>query len=439
MFGVLAGKIDTLVKKLAARGTLDERAVDEALHQLRMALLEADVNYRVAKDFVAAVRARALRQEVLRSVNPGHQVAAAMWEEMVGLLGGKAEPLRWGSFLPFVVMLAGLQGSGKTTTAAKLALLMKRQHKKVMLVAADVYRPAATEQLWVLAQQVGVPCVGGQGDPVELARMAVEEARRQVFDAVILDTAGRLHVDRPMMEELSRIVEVTHPHERLLVVDGMSGQDAVRTVEEFHRVLGATGLILTKLDGDARGGVALSARAVTGIPIKFVGTGEKLEDLEPFHPDRMASRIMGMGDVLTLVEKARAEADEAKAREVGRRLRRGQLTMDDVLQQLRQVKKMGSLDQLLSLVPGLGKGLPLGQLDERQLSRAEAIILSMTKEERARPSLIDGSRRKRIARGSGTSVQEVNKLLREFEAMQQMMKRLGKARVSKAFLYGKGR
>ncbi len=434
MFTALARKLEGVLKRLQSRGTLDSRAVDEALRELRIALLEADVNFRVVKDFVASIRPQALGQEVLTSVTPGQQVAWIVYQEMVRLLGTEAEPIRWGGVPPVVILLAGLQGSGKTTTAAKLARLLKEQQRKVMLVAADVYRPAAVAQLRTLAAQVGVPCEGGEGDPVVICRDAVLRGRREVFDVVILDTAGRLHIDDEMMAELGAIVEAVEPRERLLVVDGMTGQDAVRTAQAFHEKLGLTGVILTKLDGDARGGAALSVRAVTGTPIKFIGVGEKLEDLEAFHPARIASRILGMGDVLTLVERARAHADEAKAAHLQRKLRRGELNLEDFLHQLRQVRKMGSLEQLVSMIPGATRlGIGTAQLDERQFARMEAIILSMTREERARPAIINGSRRKRIARGSGTTVQEVNRLLREFESMQKMVKRMGGARMGRRF------
>jgi len=438
MFSTLAGKLEGILKRLQGHGKLDERSVDEALRELRLALLEADVNYRVVKDFVAAIRPKALTQEVLGSISPGQQVAWIVHQEMVRLLGSEAEPIRWGGTPPVVIMLAGLQGSGKTTTAGKLAAMLKRQQRRVMLVAADVYRPAAVEQLRTLAGQIGVACDGGDGDPVAICSSAVLRARREVFDAVLLDTAGRLHIDEEMMAELARIVEAVAPRERLLVVDGMTGQDAVRTAQEFHGKLALTGVILTKLDGDARGGAALSVRAVTGTPIKFVGVGEKLDDLESFHPARIASRILGMGDVLTLVEKAHAQADEAKAAAMQRKIRRGELSLADFLDQLRQVRKMGSLDQLVAMIPGASKlGLSGAQMDDRQFTRMEAIILSMTNDERTRPAIINGSRRKRIARGSGTSVQDVNRLLREFEAMQKMMKRMGGARLGRRLPLGR--
>lgn len=438
MFSSLAAKLEGIFKKLQGHGRLDERTVDEALRELRLALLEADVNYRVVKEFVSAIRPKALTEQVLASITPGHQVAWIVHQEMVRLLGGESTPIRWSGIDPIVIMLAGLQGSGKTTTAAKLALLLKRQQRRVLLVAADVYRPAAVEQLRTLSSQIGVDCEGGEGDPVDICSAAAVRARREVYDAVVLDTAGRLHIDAEMMEELARIVAAVSPKERLLVADGMTGQDAVRTAAEFNATLSLTGVILTKLDGDARGGAALSIRAVTGAPIKFVGVGEKLEDLEPFHPSRIASRILGMGDVLTLVEKARAQADEEKTAEMQRKLRRGEVGLTDFLDQLRQVKKMGSLEQLVSMIPGASKlGLAGAQVDERGLVRMEAIILSMTNEERERPALMNGSRRKRIARGSGTTVQEVNRLLREFETMQKMMKRLGGGKPGRGFPFGR--
>jgi len=438
MFSILAGKLDGILKRLQGHGKLDERSVDDALRELRLALLEADVNYRVVKDFVSAIRPKALSEEVLGSITPGQHVAWIVHQEMVRMLGSEAEPIRWGGVPPVVIMLAGLQGSGKTTTAGKLAFMLKRQQRRVMLVAADVYRPAAVEQLRTLAAQISVVCEGGEGDPVVICSSAAGRARREVFDAVVLDTAGRLHIDDDMMAELTRITDSVAPQERLLVVDGMTGQDAVRTAQAFHERLALTGVIMTKLDGDARGGAALSVRAVTGTPIKFVGVGERLEDLEPFHPTRIASRILGMGDVLTLVEKARDQADAAKAAVMQRKIRRGELNLTDFLDQLRQVKKMGSLDQLVAMIPGASKlGLSDAQMDDRQFTRMEAVILSMTKDERARPAMINGSRRKRIARGSGTSVQDVNRLLREFEAMQKMMKRMGGARFGRRLPLGR--
>jgi signal recognition particle subunit SRP54 len=336
------------------------------------------------------------------------------------------------------IMLTGLQGSGKTTTAGKLASLFKRQSKRTMLVAADVYRPAAVEQLRVLAGELGVQFhAEGQEDPVEICASAVERGAREVFDVVIMDTAGRLHIDEAMMEELVRIARRIEPVEKLLVLDGMTGQDAVTTAAEFDQKLGLTGTILTKLDGDTRGGAALSVRAVTGTPIKFIGVGEKLDDLETFHPSRIASRILGMGDVVTLVEKAQAQADEKKAAVLKKKLRKGRLTFDDFLEQLQQIKQMGSLDQLVGMIPGAAKlGLGSGPMDDGELVRIEAMICSMTKEERDRPAIINGSRRKRIARGSGTRVQDVNRLLRDFTAMQKMMKRFGGGKMKQRALLG---
>lgn len=438
MFAALSSKLDGILKKLQGKGTIDEKSVDAALREIKLALLEADVNYKVVKEFTAGVRTRSLGQQVLSSITPGQQVVGIVYDELVKLLGGEAEPIRWGGSPPVTIMLTGLQGSGKTTTAGKLGSLLKRQGKRVMLVAADVYRPAAVEQLGILADELGIQFHSlEETDPVEICARAVERGAREIFDVVIMDTAGRLHIDEAMMEELVRISHRIEPTETLLVLDGMTGQDAVTTAAEFNQKLGLTGTILTKLDGDARGGAALSVRAVTGTPIKFIGVGEKLDDLETFHPTRIASRILGMGDVVTLVEKAQSRADEKKAAVLRKKLRKGGLTLDDFLDQLQQIKQMGSLEQLVAMIPGASKlGLGAGAMDERELVRIEAMIRSMTKDERERPAIINGSRRKRIAQGSGTRVQDVNRLLKEFTAMQKMMKRFGGGKVKPRALLG---
>jgi len=439
MFSALSERLDTVFSRLRGKGKLDEKSIKESLREIRLALLEADVNFRVVKDFVGNIREKALGQEVLSSITPGQQVVGIVHGEMVSLLGGEAEPIMWKGPSPLIIMLAGLQGSGKTTTAGKLAFKLKAQNKRVMLVAADVYRPAAIDQLSILAEQLKVDLHREDSqDPVGICGRAVERATRDIIDVVILDTAGRLHIDDAMMDELTAVADRVKPRERLLVLDGMTGQDAVNTAVEFDKRLSLTGTILTKLDGDARGGAALSIRWVTGKPIKFIGMGEKLDDLEPFHPARIASRILGMGDVVTLVEKAQKHADETKARDMQKKIRKGQLTFEDFLDQLRQIKNMGSMDQIIGMIPGASKlGLGGAQMDDRQLVRMEAIISSMTKEERTKPHIINGSRRKRIARGSGTRVQDVNRLLREFEAMQKMMKRIGSGKIPRSMLTGR--
>lgn len=438
MFGTLTARLEGVFSKLQGKGKLDEKGVREALREIRLALLEADVNYRVVKDFVARIQESAVGEEVLASIMPGQQVVGIVYRELVRLLGDEAEPILWKGPMPLVIMLVGLQGSGKTTTAAKVASLLKARNKKVLLAAADVYRPAAVDQLRILADHLEVGFY--QMDdvpPKEICTGAVERATREIVDVVILDTAGRLHINEPMMEELSGIAAGVKPRERLLVLDGMTGQDAVRAAQEFDKRLDLTGIIMTKLDGDARGGAALSVRAVTGKPIKFIGVGEQLEDLESFHPSRIASRILGMGDVVTLVEKAQETVDATKAATLQKKMRKGELTLEDFLDQLKQIKTMGSMDQLLKMIPGASKlGLNASAANDHELVRMEAIISSMTREERQRPYVLNGSRRKRIARGSGTRVQDVNRLLREFEAMRKMMKRFGSGMRGKKMLLG---
>lgn len=427
LFEGLASKLQETFRRLRGKGKLTEADVNEAMREIRLALLEADVNFKVVKDFVARVKERAVGQEVLTSLTPGQAVVKIVNDELTALLGGQTARINFAGRPPTVIMMVGLQGSGKTTTAGKLANLLRKQGRRPLLVAADVYRPAAIKQLEVVGAQVGVPVFQmGQADPVAIASAGVDKALVDGRDVVIIDTAGRLHVDDDLMAELERIKAAVKPHEILLVVDAMTGQDAVNVAETFSARIGIDGVVMTKLDGDARGGAALSVRAVTGKPIKFAATGEKLDAIEQFHPDRMASRILGMGDVLTLIEKAQSEFDAEKARELEKRLRRAEFTLDDFLAQLKEMRKLGPLDQLLGMMPGMGnlKQLQGMRIDEKELSHVEAIICSMTPGERRNPAIIDGSRRKRIAKGSGTSVQEVNRLLKQFHETQRLIKQL---------------
>jgi len=410
-FEGLAEKLQETFRKLRGKGKLSERDVKEALREVRLALLEADVNFRVVKDFVKRVQERATGQEVMKSLTPGQQVVKIVHEELTELMGGAEARISVSSRPPTVVMLVGLQGSGKTTTAAKLSLSLLRSGRNPLLVAADTQRPAAIDQLQTLGASIDIP-VFEQGDrvsPVSIARNALDEARSTARDTVIIDTAGRLHIDEQLMDQLGQIKDAVEPDEILLVVDAMTGQDAVLVAEKFDGLLNIDGVILTKLDGDTRGGAALSVRAVTGKPIKFVGVGEKLDGLEAFHPERMASRILGMGDVMTLIERAQTNIDEEKAREMERKLRKAEFTFEDFLDQLEQVRNMGPLDELLSMIPGFAgtRQLKNLQVDDRELGRIEAIINSMTRDERVNPDIIDGSRRRRIARGSGTRPQDV--------------------------------
>ncbi|RDV81151.1 signal recognition particle protein [Ammonifex thiophilus] len=425
MFFGLTDKLQEVFKKLRNKGKLTEEDVNAALREIRLALLEADVNYKVVKDFVARIKERAVGQEVIQSLSPAHQVVKIVRDELINLMGGQNARLNLAPKPPTVVMLVGLQGSGKTTTAAKLALSLKKQGRRPLLVAADVYRPAAVKQLQVLGDQIQVPVWSQTGDPVEIAASAVREANHKGYDVVIIDTAGRLHINEELMRELEEIKARVKPHEVLLVVDAMTGQDAVTVAETFHQRLGLDGVVLTKLDGDTRGGAALSIRAVTGCPIKFVGVGEKLDMLEPFHPDRMADRILGMGDVLTLIEKAQSTIDAEQAAAMQKRLLSDDFNLEDFLEHLRQFRKMGPLDHILSLLPGFGGMKKLReelQFDEKELIWAEAIINSMTPEERRHPEIIDGSRKRRIARGSGTTVQDVNRLLKQFEQTKRLIR-----------------
>ena len=438
-FESLSEKLNAVFKKLRGKGRLHEADVKEAMREVRLALLEADVSYKVVKDFIKTVTDRAVGQEVLESLTPAQMVIKIVNEELTNLMGATSAKLNMASKPPTVVMLVGLQGSGKTTNGAKLAAYVRKQFgKRPLLVACDIYRPAAIKQLQIVGEKVGVPVFErGQADPVEIAREAVEFARNQQRDVVIIDTAGRLHINEELMDELSRIKSRVKPHEILLVVDAMTGQDAVNVAKSFDERLGLDGVILTKLDGDTRGGAALSIKAVIGKPIKFVGMGEKLDDLEPFHPNRMASRILGMGDILTLIEKAQASIDEKKAQELEKKLREQQFTLEDFLDQLQQIKKMGSLTDIVGMLPGVNvqKLSAAGALNEKELVKTEAIIQSMTPEERRNPSIINASRRKRIAMGSGTTIQDVNRLLRSFEQFKQMMKQM--SNIEKAMKRGR--
>ncbi|RJP74719.1 MAG: signal recognition particle protein [Candidatus Abyssobacteria bacterium SURF_17] len=432
MFESLSEKLQKTLRNLRGLGKLSEKNMKDGLRDVRMALLEADVNYKVVKDFIGHVQDKALGREVLESITPGQQLVKVVYDELVRMMGKEAEPLRLSSEPPTVIMLIGLQGSGKTTTAAKLARSLRTRGHQPLLVAADVYRPAAVQQLIVLSEQLGIPAYSDENsnDPVGICRDSVQHARRSNRDVLILDTAGRLHINDELIEELRRIREILHPHEVLLVADAMTGQDAVNVAEQFHSRVGITGVILTKLDGDARGGAALSIKSVTGQPIKFAGIGEKLDAFEVFHPDRVASRILGMGDVLSLVEKAQGTIDEKRAAELQEKLLKAQFTLEDFQQQLQQLKKMGPLDEIMAMIPGMSKFKGL-QPQEQDVVRVEAIINSMTKKERQLPTIIDGSRKKRIARGSGTAVADVNRLLKQFQQMQKMMKqvrRMGRLR-----------
>lgn len=424
-FEGLSDRLQDIFRKLRSKGKITEEDVKVAMREVRLALLEADVNFKVVKDFVDRVKGRAVGQEVLGSLTPGQQIVKIVHDEMTALMGGTESKLNLSSKPPTVIMAVGLQGAGKTTTVAKLAKTLTKQGRRPLLVACDIYRPAAIKQLQVLGEQTGVPVFSmGQQNPVNIARASLEHARTNNRDIVILDTAGRLHINEELMNELTNIKEQVNPDEILLVVDAMTGQDAVTVAESFHAQLGLTGVILTKLDGDTRGGAALSVKAVTGCPIKFVGMGEKLDALEPFHPDRMASRILGMGDILSLVEKAQASFDQEKAREMERKIRKQEFTLEDFLQQMQQMRSMGPLEDLLGMIPGMSKQMKdlKGQVDEKELSRIEAIIQSMTPAERRDPSIINGSRKKRIAKGSGTRVQDVNRLLKQFEDSRKLMK-----------------
>ncbi len=425
-FEGLSDRLESAFRNLRSKGSLNETDVKSAMREVRMALLEADVNYKVAKDFTNTVTEKAIGEKVMESLTPSQMVIKIVKEELVSLMGGTQSRLAYASHPPTVILMCGLQGSGKTTHCAKLALMLKKQNHRPMLVACDIYRPAAIKQLQVVGEQVGVPVFErGQSNPVNIAKEAIAYAKDHGNDYVILDTAGRLHIDEELMNELKAVKAEAKPHEILLVVDAMTGQDAVNVATSFDEALGIDGLILTKLDGDTRGGAALSARAVTGKPIKFVGTGEKLENLDVFHPDRMASRILGMGDVLSLIEKAEQTMDEKKAAELEKKLMQNKFDLNDLLDQFEQIRKMGSLQDTLALIPGIGKKAKDIEVDERKFDRLKAIILSMTAKERENPDIINPSRKKRIAAGCGQSIEDVNRLLKQFKDMQKLFKQLG--------------
>jgi signal recognition particle subunit SRP54 len=431
MFDTLSDKLQATLGDLRGHGRLSEENLSKAMREIRLALLEADVNFQVVKDFVARVRERAAGVEVTKSLTPGQEVVRIVHEELTAIMGQGGSKLAFAGRPPTIILLAGLQGSGKTTAAAKLALLLRKEGKAPALVAADLQRPAAIDQLAQLAKQIQIPVHLDKAakDPVEVVKEGIEQARAQGRDVVILDTAGRLHVDEEMMEQLKRVRGASKPHNVLLVLDSMTGQDAVNVADAFSKSIDFDGIVLTKLDGDARGGAALSVKAVTGKPVKLASTGEKLDQLEYFHPDRMASRILGMGDVLTLIERAEAAAEKDEQEEMERRLRQGRFTFDDFLQAYKMMRRMGPMKNVISMIPGLGKQLQGVDMDDRELGRVEAIVLSMTAEERSHPEIIKGSRRARIAAGSGTSVQQVNQLLNARKQMEKMMKQFGKGKM----------
>ncbi|MDH3251678.1 MAG: signal recognition particle protein [Ignavibacteria bacterium] len=427
MFDDLSRKLEDVFRRLRGQGKISEANVSETLREVRRVLLDADVNYKVAKQFIDDVQRRALGQEVLTSITPGQLIVKIIHDELVNLLGVESAEMNFSSLPPSIILVAGLQGSGKTTFSAKLALHLKGQGRHPLLVAADVQRPAAIDQLITLGKQVGVPVYADRNaNPVSIAAHSIDHAKKNARDLVIVDTAGRLHVDEEMMKEVAAIRDSIRPHEILFVVDAMTGQDAVNTAQAFHERLNFDGAVLTKMDGDARGGAALSLRATVGKPIKFISVGEKLDALEKFHPDRLASRILGMGDIVSLVEKAQEQFDEKKAVKLEAKLRNAQFTFEDFLDQLQEMKKMGPLSSIIGMIPGMNRIPQNAQVDDRALVKTEAIIQSMTLEERRKPQIINGMRRKRIAQGSGTSVQDVNKVLKQFEQMQRMLKTLGK-------------
>ena len=434
MFGGLTDKLANAFKKFRNKGKLTEADVKEGMREVKLALLEADVNFKVVKEFVKAVTDRAVGADVLESLVPAQQIVKIVNEELIKLMGGETPKINISPKPPTVIMMVGLQGAGKTTHSAKIASYYKHKGKSPLLVACDVYRPAAVDQLKIVGETANIPVfsMGTKISPVEIAKAGVEHAKKNGHDMVFIDTAGRLHIDEELMAELVKIKEATGPSEILLVVDAMLGQDAVNVAKTFNDLLDITGVVLTKMDGDTRGGAALSVKYITGKPIKFIGTGEKLDALELFHPDRMASRILGMGDILSLIEKAEQAYDEKNAKELEKKMREQTFSLDDFLEQMRQLKKMGNLEQLIAMVPGVNAGsLKNAQLDESQMAKTEAIILSMTRQERLKPEIINGSRRKRIANGSGTTVEDVNKLLKQFDQMKKMMKQfsnMGKRR-----------
>ncbi|MBQ8380605.1 MAG: signal recognition particle protein [Clostridia bacterium] len=427
MFGGLTEKLANAFKKFRSKGKLTAADVKEGMREVKLALLEADVNFKVVKEFIKAVTDRAVGSEVLESLLPHQQIVKIVNEELINLMGGETPKINISPKPPTVIMMVGLQGAGKTTHAGKIANMYKQKGKRPLLVACDVYRPAAVDQLKIVGESVGIPVftMGTKISPVEIAKAGVEHAKKNGNDMVLIDTAGRLHIDEELMGELVKIKSNVMPSEILLVVDAMTGQDAVNVAKSFNDLLDITGVVLTKVDGDTRGGAALSVKYITGKPIKFIGTGEKMDAIELFHPDRMASRILGMGDILSLIEKAEAAFDEKNAKELEKKMREQTFTLDDFLEQMRSLKKMGNLEQILGMMPGMKpQAIKDAKIDENQMSHIEAIILSMTKQERNRPDIINGSRRKRIADGSGTSVEEVNKLLKQFDQMKKMMKQM---------------
>lgn len=425
-FEGLSDKLSVVFKKLKSKGKLNENDIKEVMREVKMALLEADVSYKVVRDFIKSVSERSVGAEVLESLTPAQQVIKIVNDELVSLMGNENQRINIPSKLPCIIMMCGLQGAGKTTHSAKLGKYFLKQGRRPLLVGCDVYRPAAIDQLKVVGEQAGVSVFEmGKANPVEIAEKSIQHAKDHGNDIVILDTAGRLHIDETLMGELKDIKETVVPSEIMLVVDAMTGQDAVNVAESFNEALGIDSVLLTKLDGDTRGGAALSVLAVTGKPIKFSGIGEKLDDLEPFHPERMASRILGMGDVLTLIEKAQSNFDEEKTGEMLRKMKENSFDMNDLLDQMKQIQSMGSIKSILSMIPGVGNQIKDADVDERQLLRIEALITSMTKEERAKPSIINPSRKRRIAAGSGMKVEDVNRLLKQFEQMQKMMKQMG--------------
>lgn len=439
-FEGLSDRLQKTIKKITGKGKVSEQDVKEMTREVRLALLEADVNFKVVKDLIKRIKERAIGQEVMDSLTPGQQVIKVVKEELTELMGGEQSKIAVAEKSPTVIMMVGLQGAGKTTTTGKLANLLRKKHNRnPLLVACDVYRPAAIKQLETLGTQLNMPVfsMGTEANPVDIATKAIDQAKQDHQDYVIIDTAGRLHVDNELMDELQQIKQSVKPDEIFLVVDAMTGQDAVNVAESFNEQLDISGVVLTKLDGDTRGGAALSIKAVTDKPIKFAGMGEKLDQLEAFHPERMASRILGMGDVLTLIEKAQTNVDEKQAKELEEKMRSMSFTFDDFLEQMGEVKKMGPLEDLLSMLPGAGKmkGLKNAQIDESQLTQVEAIIQSMTKKERQEPAIMNASRKKRIAKGSGTSVSQVNRLLKQFSEMKKMMKQMTNAQKGKK---GKG-
>ncbi len=427
MFQSLTDKLANAFKKFRSKGKLTEADVKEGMREVKLALLEADVNFKVVKAFINSVTERAVGAEVLESLLPAQQIVKIVNEELIRLMGGETPKINISPKPPTVIMMVGLQGAGKTTHAAKIANMYKQKSKNPMLVACDIYRPAAIDQLKIVGESVNVPVfsLGSKISPVEIAKAGVEHAKKNGHDMVIIDTAGRLHIDEALMEELVKIKSSVNPTEILLTVDAMTGQDAVNVAKTFNDLLDITGVVLTKMDGDTRGGAALSVKYITGKPIKFIGMGEKMDAIELFHPDRMASRILGMGDILSLIEKAEAAYDEKNAKELEKKMREQTFSLEDFLEQMRQLRKMGNLDQLLGMMPGVNAGaLKNAQVDEKQMARIEAIILSMTPEERLKPDIINGSRRRRIAKGCGMGVEDVNRLLKQFEQMKKMMKQL---------------